>query len=83
LNYQPNERFQGLTVFFQIFVVTWPTFRHKFQIWGSLGESPPKWEKTVDTFWIHNTFMQNFLPIGATVAEIPVRKKIRTQKQQT
>jgi len=27
--------------------------------------------------------MQNFLPIGATVAEIPVRKKIRTQKQQT
>ena len=51
-----------------------PTFRPK--IWDPLGIPPPKVEKIV--LRLMCTIIQNFTPIGVTVAEIPVTGQKKT-----
>jgi len=55
---------------FEIFAARWSNLGPKFPFWGSLGAPNPKGEKTCPGP-LRNV-RQNFMPIGATVAEISV-----------
>jgi len=64
---------------FEIFAVKWSNIRPKISDLGISGAPPPKGEKICPGPIC--TIMQNFTPIGATVAEISVtgqRKKTAT-----